>query len=449
MTKIIARNSTRLRGVAQIPGDKSISHRSIILSALAIGESVVEGLLESQDVLHTIDAMRAFGAKITKQTDDTWSIQGRGVGGLDEPPYALNLGNSGTGVRLLLGVAASNPINTFFIGDDSLSGRPMNRVIAPLKMMGANFVSREGGRLPLACTGPLNLHPIHYTLPVASAQVKSAILLAALNSAGETSIIEPIPTRDHTELMLKQFGANVKIEQNREFSKTITLTGEAELVSQTVKIPADPSSAAFPIVAGLITPDSKIEINNICINPLRSGVFEILTKMGAKIEITEKDGGGSEPVADIIVHSSELRGINVPASIAPRMIDEYPILAVAAAFAEGTTVMTGLSELRVKESDRLSAIANGLQACGVKVDETADSLTVYGNNGHVTGGAQIQANMDHRIAMSFLILGLASESPVTIDNGETIDTSFPNFVDLMSYLGGNINSEINQKDTGQ
>jgi 3-phosphoshikimate 1-carboxyvinyltransferase len=438
MTKLIANKSSSLHGTLTVPGDKSISHRSIILGGLAIGETIVNGLLESEDVLHTISAMRGFGAIVTKKSKSEWSIYGRGINGLDEPDHALYLGNSGTGVRLLMGLAASNPINTFFIGDESLSRRPMKRVSIPLEMMGAKFVSRDEGCLPLACSGPRNLSPIQYKLPIPSAQVKSAILLAALGAAGKTTILEPEPTRNHTELMLKQFGATVKVKEPNGGGREITITGQPELTGQKIIVPADPSSAAFPTVATLITKNSEINLINVCTNPLRFGLFEMLSKMGAKIEYTHKDTDGNEPIADIKIKSSELVGIDVPAKIAPRMIDEYPILAIAAAFAEGKTTMNGLNELRVKESDRLTAISSGLQACGVIVEETDDSLTVYGKGGFVEGGALIKANMDHRIAMAFLVLGMGSNKPVEIDNASTIDTSFPAFYESMSVLGANL-----------
>ena len=446
MANIIANHSNNLTGSINIAGDKSISHRSIILGALSIGETTVEGLLESQDILATVSAMRAFGAEIEKKADGKWHIHGLGVGGLDEPDRVLDLGNSGTGVRLLLGVAASNPITAFFSGDESLSRRPMARVLNPLEMMGANFVARSGDLLPLVCKGPQTLKPIEYTLPVASAQVKSAILLAGLNAPGKTIIREPIPTRDHTERMLKQFGANIIVEANDKFEKTITLKGEIELMGQNIVVPGDPSSASFPLVAAILTQGSRIEIKNVGINPLRFGLFEILNEMGAKTELVKKYDGVGEPIADIKVESSELKGVTVPASIAPRMIDEYPILAVAAAFASGKTTMLGLQELRVKESDRLSAMADGLKSCGVKVEESSDTLTVHGTGGDIKGGTLIRTELDHRIAMSFLIMGLATRNPITIDNGATIDTSFPDFFEIMKSLGANLSLSDKTKD---
>ena len=446
MASITANLSTSLNGSIKIAGDKSISHRSIILGALSIGETTVEGLLESQDILATISAMQAFGAEIEKKADKKWHINGLGVGGLDEPEKVLDLGNSGTGVRLILGVAAGNPITSFFSGDESLSRRPMARVLKPLEMMGASFTSRTGGLLPLSCTGPQTLQPIDYSLPVASAQVKSAILLAGLNTPGKTIVREPTPTRDHTERMLKQFGSEISIETDNESQNIITLKGESELTGQDIVVPGDPSSAAFPMVAGILAEDSRIKIKNVGINPLRFGLFEILNEMGAKTELIQKHDGVGEPIADIVVKTSKLKGVTVPASIAPRMIDEYPILAVAAACASGTTRMLGLQELRVKESDRLAAMANGLKACGVTVEETSDSLTVHGTGGQIEGGARIQTQLDHRIAMSFLTLGLKAKNPIIIDNGTTINTSFPGFVETMKSLGANLNFSDKGKD---
>ena len=446
MTSIIANLSTNLTGSITIAGDKSISHRSIILGALSIGETTVDGLLESQDILATISAMQAFGADIEKKADNKWHIDGLGVGGLDEPKKVLDLGNSGTGVRLLLGVAAGNPITSFFSGDESLSRRPMARVLKPLEMMGASFTSRSRGLLPLACSGPQTLQPIDYSLPVASAQVKSAILLAGLNTPGKTIVREPTPTRDHTERMLKQFGSEISIDTGEGSQNIITLKGESELTGQDIVVPGDPSSAAFPMVAGILTEDSRVEIKNVGINPLRFGLFEILNEMGAKTELIQKHDGVGEPIADIVVKTSKLKGVTVPASIAPRMIDEYPILAVAAACASGTTRMFGLQELRVKESDRLAAMANGLKACGVIVEETSDSLTVHGTGGQIEGGARIQTQLDHRIAMSFLTLGLKAKNPIIIDDGTTINTSFPGFVETMKSLGANLNFSDKGKD---
>jgi 3-phosphoshikimate 1-carboxyvinyltransferase len=435
---LTARKSTGLKGRIRVPGDKSISHRALIMGALAVGETVVHGLLEGEDVLNTTAALRALGAEVERGADGIWRIHGRGVGGLDEPDQVLDLGNSGTGVRLLMGVAGGNPITTFFTGDGSLVKRPMARVSAPLEQMGIQFVNRAGGRLPLACIGPKLLVPITYTLPVASAQVKSAILLAGLAAPGETTVIEPQPTRDHTETMMRQFGATLEVEDRPDGSRAVTLVGEPELTGQTVQVPADPSSAAFPAVAALITEGSDLVLERVGINPLRFGLFEVLADMGADITIDRLNDGGGEPLANLTIRSTRLKGRDVPPEIAPRMIDEYPILAVAAAFAEGTTVMNGLAELRVKESDRLAATARGLAACGVEVEESDDRLVVHGTGGRVPGGGMIAADLDHRIAMAFLVLGLGSEKPVTIDDGAPIETSFPGFSDLMRGAGADI-----------
>ena len=441
MNTLSSKKSSSLNGQIEIPGDKSISHRSIIIGSLAIGETVIEGLLESDDVICTINAVRSFGAKVFKTPDGLWRVSGRGIGGFDEANCVLDLGNSGTGVRLLMGLAAGNPFNTFFTGDSSLSERPMDRVTIPLNRMGANFISRAGGRLPIVCSGPETLLPICYSLPVASAQVKSAILLAALSAPGKTSIIEPKPTRDHTETMLKKFGAKIKVEKHGEGGQKITLTGEPELKAQKLHIPGDPSSAAFPAVAALIVDGSKIRLPNIGINPLRFGLFETLREMGANIQINRLDYGADEPIADLTINSSRLVGIDIPPDIAPRMIDEYPILAIAAAFAHGTTIMNGLAELRVKESDRLSAIANGLSSCGVKIEESEDRLVIHGNGGTVVGGGKIKTNFDHRIAMAFLVLGMAAESPVVVDDATAIDTSFPSFSRVLRNVGANLSND--------
>ena len=448
VTVLTARKSVHLKGRVRVPGDKSISHRALIMGGLAVGETVVEGLLEGEDVLCTAAAMRAFGAEVTRGADGLWRIHGRGVGGLDEPDRVLDLGNSGTGVRLLMGVATGNPVTTFFTGDASLSGRPMARVSIPLEQMGARFVARDGGRLPLACIGPRTLLPIDYTLPVASAQVKSAILLAGLAAPGETTVTEPKPTRDHTETMFRQFGATVRVEDRDDGGRIITVVGEPELTGQRVRVPADPSSAAFPAVAALITAGSELQLTGVGTNPLRFGLYEILAAMQADIDITKLGDGGGEPLADLTIRSSVLRGIEVPPEIAPRMIDEYPVLAVAAAFAHGTTVMNGLAELRVKESDRLGATARGLAACGVDIEESEDRLVVHGTGGKVKGGAMIAANLDHRIAMAFLVLGLGAENPVSIDDGTTIETSFPDFTGLMRDVGANLTSGADDDEGG-
>ncbi len=438
MSALIARKSKHLGGNVRVPGDKSISHRSLILGGLSVGETVADGILESDDVLHTAAAMRAFGASVDRGPDGLWRIHGRGLGGLDEPDRVLDLGNSGTGVRLLMGVAAGNPVTTFLTGDTSLLRRPMARVTTPLEQMGVRFVSRQGGLLPLACIGPEYLLPIAYTLPVASAQVKSAILLAGLAAPGRTTVVEPQPTRDHTESMLRQFGAEISVIDRDDGSRVVAVVGEPELSGQRLTVPADPSSAAFPTVAALIAEGSEIHLTGVGTNPLRFGLYEVLAQMGADIVVTKLDDSGGEPLANLTVRHSRLNGIEVPAIMAPRMIDEYPILAVAAAFARGRTVMNGLGELRVKESDRLGTVARGLAAAGVAVEAGEDRLVVHGGDGRVAGDAAIAVQFDHRIAMAFLVLGLGAEAPVTIDDGATIETSFPGFVDLMTGLGARI-----------
>jgi 3-phosphoshikimate 1-carboxyvinyltransferase len=417
-----------------VPGDKSISHRALMLGAIAIGETVISGLLESEDVIHTAKAMCELGADIQK-SQGQWRVQGVGVGGFAEPARALDFGNSGTGARLAMGLIASSPFTAGFTGDASLSRRPMGRVMAPLEKIGARFEAAEGGRLPLKIHGARDGVPITYRLPVASAQVKSAVLLAGLNVAGRTSVIEPVATRDHTERMLKAFGAKISVEQQGE-ARQISLTGQEELSGQAIAVPADPSSAAFAIVAGLITRSSKITIENVMLNPTRSGLMETLIEMGAQLTISNRREAGGELVGDVTVISSRLRGVRVPAQRAASMIDEYPILAVAAAFAEGATRMEGLQELRVKESDRLAAVAEGLSGNGVKVAEGPDWLEVTG--GKVAGGAVVRTQLDHRIAMSFLIMGLAAKEPIVIDDATMIATSFPNFRPLFTGLGARI-----------
>lgn len=435
---LISGRAAALTGAARVPGDKSISHRALMFGALAVGESVVEGLLEGDDVLRTAAAMRALGAEVDRLGDGRWRLRGRGVGGLREPAEVLDMGNSGTGARLLMGLVATHPFTTFFTGDASLRSRPMKRVADPLSRMGARFVTRDGGRLPAAVVGTDRPLPVTYELPVASAQVKSAVLLAGLNTPGETTVIEREPTRDHTELMLRAFGAAVRVEDLEGGGRAVTVTGFPELVGRDVAVPADPSSAAFPAVAALLVPGSRIVLEGVGMNPLRTGLYLTLREMGAAITFDNVRQEGGEDVADLIVEASSLRGVEVPAARAPSMIDEYPILAVAAACATGTTRMTGLAELRVKESDRLGAMARGLAACGVTVEETEDTLTVHGAGTPPRGGATIAVDLDHRIAMSFLVLGTASEDPVAVDDAESIDTSFPGFTELMNGLGAAI-----------
>jgi 3-phosphoshikimate 1-carboxyvinyltransferase len=423
-----------LAGTITVPGDKSISHRALMFGALAVGETVITGLLEGEDVLATAAALGAMGASIEKH-GTTWHVHGVGVGGLLQPRIALDMGNSGTSTRLLMGLIASHPITATFIGDASLSRRPMGRVIDPLSLMGAGFTASPGGRLPLTMTGRCPAVPLRYTLPVASAQVKSAVLLAGLNTPGDTIVIEPVPTRDHSERMLAGFGARLTVEPTPE-GRCITLSGEAELQPQTIIVPGDPSSAAFPIVAALIVPGSDVTITNIGINPTRAGLIDVLQGMGADIALQNPRSVGGEPVADLRIRHSALTGIDVPPDIAPSMIDEFPILFIAAALASGTTRTSGLEELRVKESDRLSAMAAGLAAIGVKVVETPDGLTIHGRAGDpFPGGATITTHLDHRIAMSFAVAGLHATAPITVDDRAPIATSFPSFIALMQSLG--------------
>lgn len=435
---LISIRAPQLTGSARIPGDKSISHRALMFGALAVGESTITGLLEGDDVLRTAACMRALGAEVERLEDGSWRLFGRGVGGLTEPADVLDMGNSGTGARLLMGLVASHPFTCFFTGDASLRSRPMRRVSDPLGRMGARFIGRDGGRLPMAVVGTERPTPITYELPVASAQVKSAILLAGLNTPGETTVIEREATRDHTELMLRNFGASVRVEPAEGGGFAITVTGFPELTGRAVVVPADPSSAAFPTVAALLVEGSEIRLPGVGINPLRAGLYQTLREMGAQIQFDAVRDQAGEPVADLVIRASRLKGIDVPAERAPSMIDEYPILAVAAAFAEGTTIMRGLGELRVKESDRLAAMARGLAACGVAVEETQDTLTVHGTGRIPAGGTTIATHFDHRIAMSFLVMGMASARPITVDDADSIDTSFPGFVGLMNGLGGKI-----------
>lgn len=433
--------SRPLRGSIRPPGDKSISHRALMLGGLAVGETVVHGLLEGEDVLRTAAALRAMGAEIRRDDDGTWRVHGRGVGGLAEPADVLDMGNAGTGSRLLMGVVATHPFTTFFSGDASLRARPMARVTRPLEMMGARFVARDGARLPLAVIGTAEAVPITYKLPVASAQVKSAIILAGLNTRGRTTVIEPEPTRDHTELMLRHFGVEVVVEPSPEGDR-VSVTGQPEITGRTVRVPGDPSSAAFPIVAALVVPGSEVTVRDVGLNPRRTGLIDTLLEMGADIAIENRRLEAGEPVGDLRVRASTLRGVEVPAGRAPSMIDEYLVLSVAAACAAGRTVMRGLSELRVKESDRLAAIAQGLAACGVKAEIDGDDLTVHGCGGPPPGGATIATRLDHRIAMSFLVMGLAARAPVAIDDAAPIETSFPGFEALMSDLGARLERDV-------
>ena len=426
-----------LRGTIRVPGDKSISHRSIMLGALAVGETRVSGLLEGEDVLATAAAMRAMGASVERLGDGEWRVHGVGVGALLEPQAPLDMGNSGTSTRLLMGLVASHAMSTSFIGDASLSKRPMGRVIEPLSQMGAAFEASDGGRLPLTVRGANPAVPITYRLPVASAQVKSAVLLAALNTPGITTVIEPVPTRDHSERMLRGFGAQLEVETDSAGVRTIRLQGEAELRPQTLEVPGDPSSAAFFLVAALVVPGSELTIENVGLNPTRAGLVEVLRQMGGDITAVNAREVGGEPVADLVVRHSALRGITVDPALAPSMIDEFPALFVAAALAEGTTVTTGLDELRVKESDRIAAMAAALTAAGARVQETADGLTIHGSGGEpLSGGGPITTHLDHRIAMSMAIAGLASRAGVEVDDTRPIATSFPQFETLLDGLRG-------------
>jgi 3-phosphoshikimate 1-carboxyvinyltransferase len=406
-----------------------------MLGALAVGRTEIAGLLEGEDVLATAAAMNALGATVAPAGDSRWTVDGIGIGALAEPEDVLDLGNSGTGARLLLGMLATHPATSFVTGDASLRRRPMGRVVEPLSRFGAHFLTREGARLPLAVTGAANPLPIDYRLPVPSAQVKSAVLFAGLNTAGTTTVVEPQPTRDHTERMLHHFGATIASEPEEGGGRRITLEGLPELAAAPIRVPGDPSSAAFPLIAALITPGSEVTVEGVGINPLRSGLLECLHEMGADIAVLNRRGEGGEPVADIRARSGMLCGADIPAARAPRMIDEYPILAVAAACARGRTVMRGLAELRVKESDRLAAIAAGLDSCGVQVAVDGDDLIIDGANGPPEGGALIETQLDHRIAMAFLVLGFAAGNPVRIVDAAPIATSFPGFIGLMTRLG--------------
>jgi 3-phosphoshikimate 1-carboxyvinyltransferase len=408
------------------------------LGALTVGETHISGLLEAEDVLNTAQAMVKLGAQVVRDGDGRWRIHGVGVGGFAEPADVLDFGNSGTGVRLTMGAVATTPIVTIFTGDASLRRRPMRRVLEPLSLYGVTATAREGGLLPLTLKGSRSPVPIEYRLQVASAQVKSALLLAALNVPGRSTIIERAATRDHTEHMLKAFGADIAVETLPDGARAISITGEAELRPTAIAVPSDPSSAAFPLVAALIVPGSDVLIKGVMLNPRRVGLLDTLKEMGADIDIVNPRDEGGERVGDLRVRHSALTGVDVPPERAPTMIDEYPVLAVAAAFATGKTTMRGLEELRVKESDRLAAVAAGLKANGVAVEELADGMIVEGRGSDVQGGGEVLTHMDHRIAMSFLTMGLAARAPVRVDDGSMIATSFPNFGALMSGLGAHI-----------
>ena len=429
---------TNLRGQANVPGDKSISHRSLILGALSIGKTKIHGLLEGQDVIDTAKAMSSFGALVKKHKNGEWTVDGFGVGGFAEPEKVIDCGNSGTGVRLIMGAMSTSDITATFTGDASLNKRPMARITEPLNLFGAKTFSRRDGKLPITVVGSVSPIPITYQTPVASAQIKSAILFAGLNSPGTTTVIEKEKTRDHTERMLKGFGANVISEQTIE-GNIIKLEGYPELKAQEIIVPRDPSSAAFPVCAALITEGSDIIVPNIGLNPTRSGLFDTLKEMNANITFENESSQGGEPVADIRAKfSPDMRGIDVPPERAASMIDEYPILSVVAAFAKGKTMMRDVHELRVKESDRIDAMAKGLKSNGLKIEEGEDWWSVEGREiDGVVGGGLCETFLDHRIAMSFLIMGMASQRAITIDDGSPITTSFPSFENLMAQIGAN------------
>ncbi|WP_281955059.1 3-phosphoshikimate 1-carboxyvinyltransferase [Pseudophaeobacter arcticus] len=435
-TPMTSHRAEPLKGVAEVPGDKSISHRSLILGAMAIGETRISGLLEGDDVLDTAKAMQAFGAEVVNHGGGNWSVFGVGVGGFAEPDQVIDCGNSGTGVRLIMGTMATSPITATFTGDASLNGRPMARITDPLALFGTKAVGRKGGRLPMTIVGAAEPTPVRYVVPVPSAQVKSAVLLAGLNAPGKTVVIEKEATRDHSERMLAGFGAEITVEDTEE-GRVITLTGRPELKPQEIAVPRDPSSAAFPVCAALITPGSDVLVPGIGLNPTRAGLFYTLQDMGADLTFENPREEGGEPVADLRAkYSPDMQGIEVPPARAASMIDEYPVLSVVAAFASGTTMMAGVKELRVKESDRIDAMARGLRANGVTVDEGEDwwSVDGLGPDG-VPGGGTCESFLDHRIAMSFMVLGMGAQNPVTVDDGSPITTSFPIFEPLMTGLG--------------
>jgi 3-phosphoshikimate 1-carboxyvinyltransferase len=433
---LAARSSGPLTGKVRVPGDKSISHRALILGALAVGETRISGLLEGEDVLNTAKAMRALGARVERTGEFAWSVRGVGVTGFAHPQAPLDFGNSGTGCRLVMGAVAGCPITAVFDGDASLRSRPMRRVLDPLELMGARVVDAGGqdGRLPLTLSGARDPLPILYRTPVASAQIKSAVLLAGLAAPGVTTVIESEASRDHTELMLRHFGAEITSSPEGTHGRKIALTGQPELHGVEVVVPADPSSAAFPVVAALIVEGSDLILSDVMTNPLRTGLFTTLREMGGSIEENEIRGDAGEPMAQLRVRASKLRGVEVPPERAPSMIDEYLVLAVAASFAEGTTIMRGLQELRVKESDRLEATAAMLRVNGVKAEISGDDLFVEGK-GHVPGNGLVATHMDHRIAMSALVMGLAADKPVGVDDTAFIATSFPDFIPMMRAIG--------------
>lgn len=434
-----AANAGALSGSLRVPGDKSISHRAMMFGAMARGTTKVWGLLEGEDILATGQAMRELGASIEK-IGDHWQIEGLGIGGFQAPQSDLDFGNAGTGVRLAMGLVGTSPFTTRFVGDASLTARPMGRVLDPLRAIGVEVVEHHDNRLPIALRGPKSPSPIRYRVPMASAQVKSCILLAGLVIPGETVVIEPVMTRDHTEKMLEGFGADISIATDAEGVRTITVKGLPDLKGQNLVVPGDPSSASFPLVAALIVPGSEVVIENVLMNPTRTGIIDTLIEMGGDITIENRRVSGGEDIADLRVKYSKLKGVRVPEHRAPSMIDEYPVLAVAAAFAEGKTEMPGIEELRVKESDRLAAVARGLEANGVPCEEGPDYLIVEGR-GHVPGGGTVATHLDHRIAMSFLVMGMAADTPVSIDDDRMIATSFPSFMDDFTRLGARFSAE--------
>ena len=434
MNHIISKKSFRLTGYAKVPGDKSISHRALIISSMCIGQSKIKGLLESEDVFATMNALKTLGVRIEK-SNECWFVNGVGIFGFKEPTEYLDLGNSGTGARLILGAIMGSSILANLKGDASLSKRPMGRILTPLKMMGAKVISSNNEKLPITIKGPKDVFPLNYSSKISSAQIKSSILLSGLAASGRTVFKEPNESRNHTEKMLSSLGANIKSKTLEDGSYKVELGGNPVLRSGNINVPCDPSSAAFLVVAAIICPESKIELKNIMINKGRNGLFETLKEMGAKINIFNKKNNGGEETASIIAEYSQIKGITVPSKRVPSMIDEYPILSIAASCAEGKTVMDGISELRVKESDRIKIISNGLIKAGVKTIEKAESLTIYGSK--VVGGCSIDSELDHRIAMSFLVLGLISKEPIKVLRPSTIETSFPNFYKTMIELGAN------------
>lgn len=448
MTSHMARG---LKGRIRVAGDKSISHRALMLASQVLGTTRITGLLEGEDVLRTAEALRICGVDIQKHEDGSWVVKGVGIGGLHEPSDILDMGNAGTGARLMMGLMTPYPFTSHFTGDDSLRSRPMQRVITPLTQMGAEFLTKEGGKLPLALKGTDKPMPITYELPVASAQVKSAVMLAGLNTPGVTTVVEKEATRDHTERMLNYFGIPVRVTKRSDNASVIEVQGQVaqKYQDREFEVPCDPSSAAFPVVAALITPNSEITVENVCLNPLRIGLFDTLLEMGADITIANRREIAGETVGDITAKTSKLQPINVPAHRAPSMIDEYPILAVAAAQAHGRSVMHGLSELRVKESNRLAAIIEGLKACGVDALEDGDSLIIFGRSQQPHGGCTVHTYYDHRIAMSFLVMGLSAQHAITVDDGRAIATSFPNFVELIRNLGGTIITNTKSKNANR